>query len=160
MSVIHLVKANDDLVSHCKCEQGTVGEPGQLDCPWCGCGWLFSCSKCRKAFSFAKVVEINKTWQELAREDLYNYNKQEPDNDSISNWVENMKGMTEHIELGKNYVYLDGYFIPTDEEYFEVEGWKSKHDFIKVPQVEALEDPTVIDQVLSNSDYWLKNEIK
>ena len=79
MSIIYLVKANDDLVSHCQCEQGIIAEPGQVGCPWCGCGWLFSCIKCRKAFTFATAVEIDKTWEELAREDLYSYFKQEPD---------------------------------------------------------------------------------
>ena len=67
--------------------------------------------------------------------------------------------MTEHIELGKSYAYLDGFFIPVDEVNFSVEGWKSKHDFKKVPQVSALEDSTIVEQVLSNPDYWRNNEI-
>jgi hypothetical protein len=133
MSIIHLVKVNDDLVSHCKCEQGIVGDPGQLDCLWCGCGWLFSCSKCRKAFSFAIAVEIDKTWEELATEDLYSYNKQTPDDDSVADWIKNMKAMTEHIELGQSYVYLDGCFIPAEEENFQFTGHKTEHHLSKVP---------------------------
>lgn len=61
MSILYLVKKNDDVISHCKCEESFVGEEGQLDCPWCGCGWLFSCSKCRKAFTFSEAAEIEKT---------------------------------------------------------------------------------------------------
>ncbi|NQZ10978.1 MAG: hypothetical protein HRT35_27815 [Algicola sp.] len=158
MSIIHLVKANDDLVSHCKCQQGIVGEPGQMDCPWCGCGWLFSCSKCRKAFTFAIAVEIDKTWEELASEDLYSYNKQTPVVASIADWIENMKAMTGHIELGKSYVYLDGAFIPADMQDFKISGWKTTHKFDTVPQVAALEEPGVIELILSNPDYWRKDE--
>ncbi len=37
---VYLVKANDDLVSHCRCERTFIGAPSQIDCPWCGCGWV------------------------------------------------------------------------------------------------------------------------
>ncbi|MCJ8273007.1 MAG: hypothetical protein MJK04_26865 [Psychrosphaera sp.] len=158
MSIIHLVKANDDLVSHCKCQQGIVGEPGQMDCPWCGCGWLFSCSNCRKAFTFAIAVEIDKTWEELALQDLYSYNKQTPDATSIADWIENMKAMTGHIELGQSYVYLDGAFIPADMQDFKLSGWKTTHKFDTTPQIAALEEPSVIEHILSNPDYWRKDE--
>src|SRR5262249_18861030 len=53
---VYLRKANNDLVSHCACAQADalVTAPSQMDCPWCGCGWLFICSRCRKAFTFAE----------------------------------------------------------------------------------------------------------
>ena len=54
---VYLVKANNDLISHCACSNAVIGAPAQMDCPWCGCGWLFVCSKCRKAFSFARAEE-------------------------------------------------------------------------------------------------------
>ena len=66
---------------------------------------------------------------------------------------------TEHIQLGQSYVYLDGFFIPADETDFEVRGWHAKHQFTKVPQVLALEDETIVEQVLGNPDYWTENEI-
>jgi hypothetical protein len=48
---LYLRKANDDFVSHCKCPKADslISSPGQMDCPWCGCGWLFICSRCNKA---------------------------------------------------------------------------------------------------------------
>ncbi len=62
-----LFKANDDVLSYCSC----VGEPamstGQLDCPWCGCGWLISCAKCGKAFTYAVVRETDIPIVELGR---------------------------------------------------------------------------------------------
>ncbi len=160
MSILYLQKKNSDLICHCECEESLVGDPGQLDCPWCGCGWLFSCTKCRKAFSFAIAVEVDKTWEELAKEDLYGYSKKEPTEQDVSEWIEFMQGMLEHVELGQDYIYLDGYFIPANEEDFEAEGWHSKHDFRKTPQIIALkEDPEIINQVLSNREYWDENKI-
>lgn len=44
---IYLIKDNDDLCSHCACETAYITFPPQMDCPWCGCGWLFSCTACR-----------------------------------------------------------------------------------------------------------------
>lgn len=159
MSILFLAKKNNELISHCKCEDSLVGNPGQLDCPWCGCGWLFSCNKCRKAFSFAKAVEIDKAWKEIAIEDLVGYSNKEPTKEEVSEWVESMQHMTSHIELGKTYVYLDGCFIPADEEDFEFEGWHSKHNFSKTPQVIALENKEIVDELLANPDYWTQNAI-
>ena len=159
MSILYLKKKNDDFISHCKCEESLVGDPGQLDCPWCGCGWLFSCTKCRKAFSFAIATKIDKTWEQIAKEDLYGFSKKIPTQEEVSEWVEFMKKMMGHIELGKSYVYLDGYFVPTDEVNFEAEGWYAKHDFAKMPQIMALEDPKIVDQVLSNPEYWRSHAI-
>lgn len=160
MAILYLVKKNNELISHCKCEESIVGEPGQLDCPWCGCGWLFSCTKCRKAFTFAEAKEIDKTWEELAREDLLGYSGKEPELEDVDNWIECMQHMMSHIEVGRTYIYLDGCFIPADEEGFEFEGWASKHSFYKTPQVIALEDKAILDQVLSNPEYWTENAIE
>lgn len=154
MSIIYLVKKNDDLISHCNCKESLVGEPGRLDCPWCGCGWLFSCTKCRKAFTFATGVEIDKSWTEIAREDLFGYSKKEPSEKEVDEWVDFMKGMMEHIEVGRDYIYLDGYFIPAYEGSFEAEGWYSKHDFSEPPQVTAIDHPEIIEDVLSKREYW------
>lgn len=159
MSILFLVKKNDELISHCKCEESLAGDPGQLDCPWCGCGWLFSCTKCRKAFTFAEAKLIDKTWEEIAREDILGFSSKEPTKEAISEWVDCMQHMMSHLVVGKTYVYLDGCFIPTDEEDFEFEGWKSKHNFYRPPQVIALEDKEIIDSLLSNPQYWEGNAI-
>ena len=65
-------KANDEVLSFCACQQPLVALPGQLDCPWCGCGWLASCIECRKAFTFAKVVDVDLTYEQIVRRDAIN----------------------------------------------------------------------------------------
>ena len=62
---LYLRKANDDLVSNCRCAkaEALITAPCQMDCPWCGCGWLFICSHCRKAFTFAEAFEVEESWE-------------------------------------------------------------------------------------------------
>jgi hypothetical protein len=69
-SRVYLCKDNDDLISHCTCREALVAPPGQADCPWCGCGWLFSCLSCRKAFTFARAVPGQKDLEMIVREHL------------------------------------------------------------------------------------------
>ena len=160
MSILYLKKKNDDFISHCNCGESIVGDSGQLDCPWCGCGWLFSCTKCRKAFSFAEAAYINKTWEEIAQEDLKGFSGNEPSQQDIEDWVECMQHMTSHLVEGETYIYLDGCFIPAQEENFTFDGLYSNHTFIKTPQIIALEDNKIVDSVLSNPEYWRENAIQ
>ncbi len=67
--------------------------------------------------------------------------------------------MQSEIELGKIYVYLDGVFIPADEENFSMEGWYAKHEFAQAPQVSALKNSEIEKLVLSNPEYWRKSQI-
>lgn len=157
--MIYLVKDNDELVSHCTCEEARIAYPGQVDCPWCGCGWLFSCMTCRKAFTFARGVELDVDPREFALIDLSRRFGREPTEEELDRWVEAMPMMLEDVERGKRYVYLDGFFIPANETEFEVEGWFGLHTFDRVPQIEALEDPELLDAVLANADYWRSVEI-
>src|SRR5579863_879047 len=69
-TIVYLAKANNDLISRCTCDRTFIGAPSQMDCPWCGCGWLFLCPKCRKAFTFAQAEEVDLTWEQLAHNDL------------------------------------------------------------------------------------------
>jgi hypothetical protein len=160
VSIIYLKKCNDDLVSHCKCESAIAAYPPQMNCPWCGCGWLLTCIECRKAFTFAVAVELDTTWEELAKTDIKKRNHAEVTDEDISDWVASMKEILAGIEVGKSYVCLDGYVIPVDAEGVNIEGWMSKHNFDFVPQVKALEDRSIIDNYLSNSEYWIENELE
>ena len=78
---LYLRKANNDLVSHCRCakEDALISSPCQMDCPWCGCGWLFTCSRCRKAFTFAEGVEVHESWEETANRTIRNLYRREPE---------------------------------------------------------------------------------
>jgi len=122
MRITYLRKVNDDVVSHCKCDDGRISFPPQLDCPWCGCGWLFACITCRKAFTFVEAVELETTWIELAREDIRNKWKEEPSDDDVASWIKAMKEILGDIELGERYVIIDGAVLKTDTENVEFDG--------------------------------------
>ena len=67
--VTYITKANDNVLSHCTCKGVIASGPAQMDCPWCGCGWLITCMNCRKAFTFARVIELDSTYEDIAAED-------------------------------------------------------------------------------------------
>jgi hypothetical protein len=41
-------------VCWCDCPAGTEVEASPRSCPWCGCGWLWFCTTCRKAVTVAQ----------------------------------------------------------------------------------------------------------
>jgi len=129
VSHIYLMKDGNDLVSHCKCDMAYITFPSQMDCPWCGCGWLFTCINCRKAFTFAKGVEVKDSWIDLARRDITNRGLQTPDDDAVEEWIAAMRELLADVKVGKQYVCLDGLFIPVDATMVEFKGWHSKHSF-------------------------------
>jgi hypothetical protein len=157
---LYLKKASDELVSHCTCDDAPITFPPQMDCPWCGCGWLFCCANCRKAFTFAVAVELHESWEATAMRDLGNRAPDfKPTEDDIAAWVEAMQELCSELEVGQEYVYLDGWFIPRNSEGIEVEGMHSYHELDCVPQVVALQDKAIVEEVLSNQEYWTKNEV-
>ncbi len=85
--IIYLKKANDDLVSNCKCNDGRITYPPQQDCPWCGCGWLFTCISSRKAFTFAAGIELETNWEELATADWKGWGMQRVSKKNIASCV-------------------------------------------------------------------------
>jgi len=156
---IYLAKASDDLVSHCRCETALVALPGQLDCPWCGCGWLFSCVDCRKAFTFAQAIEVDEPWDALARRDLRRRANREPDDLEVRRWVNWMRELLADVELGERYVYLDGELFRSDVSALAFDGWYARHELELLPQVAALADPQVLAALLTNREYWLARRL-
>ena len=47
-----------------------IAAPVQMESPWNGEGWLFTCLNCRKNFTFARAVEVEESMEELAALDL------------------------------------------------------------------------------------------
>jgi hypothetical protein len=125
-----------------------------MDCPWCGCGWLFICIECRKAFTFARGIQVDESWEDLALRDLTNKWNKEPAQKDVANWVAAMKELLDHVEVGGRYVYLDGAIIPVEATALQFDGWRSHHDLEYAPQVAALEDRSIVRRVLSNPEYW------
>lgn len=151
---VYLAKANDDLVSFCRCKDALASSPPQMDCPWCGCGWLFTCIACRKAFTFAEAVIVPQSLEELGRTDLRGRWEKEPDAESLSQWVDGMRSLLAPVEVGKTYVYFDGIYVPTDATGIRLNGWHARHDLKFVPQLEAMRNPEVKGTILSNREYW------
>jgi hypothetical protein len=109
--VKYITKANNDVLSHCQCDNEIAAGPSQLDCPWCGCGWLISCMKCRKAFTFARVVDVDRSYADIVREDFANRGETVGE-DEIEHGAEWMAGAMADLTVGDTVVYLDGSYLP------------------------------------------------
>jgi hypothetical protein len=70
-----------------------------------------------------------------------------------------MRELLDDVEPGQTYVSLDGHFIPADEAEVDIVGWHSHHRLAFVPQVAALQDPSIIDTMLAKRDYWESNRV-
>jgi hypothetical protein len=156
-----LVKANNDLISHCACA-APIATTGQADCPWCGCGWLFTCVDCRKAFTFAKVALTDTSPVDLVRRDLtaLGLSAEEIDGDELAAEAEWMTDELDRLNVGDICVFMDGNILSVAEADIEIEGWFAKHSFDVLPQVAALSDPSVLDKTLKSLDYWLERELE
>src|SRR5262245_16336418 len=159
---IYMQKANDELVSHCKCAKSSalISSPGQMDCPWCGCGWLFICSRCRKAFTFAEGIEVEESWEQTGDRIVRTLYQREPEPGEIEEWIGFMKILLKGVKPGGLYVYFDGYVVPTTAEGVTIEGWHSHHDLTFVPQVAAMDDPNIYTGLLCSRDYWQSNRVE
>lgn len=161
---LYLVKANNDLVSWCKCRNAPIGLPRQQACPWCGCGWLFICVRCGKAFTFAKAVLVPQSLQKLAELQVPIIDRvmnartgeitEHPVARTPEDWCQLMRPLLAGLVAGRTYVYFDGAVIPTESAGVKITGRKRAHDLPLVPQVQALDDPSVEEKVLGNIDYW------
>jgi hypothetical protein len=156
---IYLERANRNGVCHCRCRNSMVAAPVQMDCPWCGCGWLFTCLNCRKSYMFARGVEVDETLAELAEMDLAARRGTDLELTDADRWVEWMATLLKAVEVGHEYVYLDGFFIDVDTSPLRFDGWHSRHDLPWVPQAKMLEDPTVIADTIGSEEYWHETAI-
>ncbi len=64
------------------------------------------------------------------------------------------------IQVGKEYVYLDGWVFPTDSKHLRFEGWHSRHELAALPQVEALQDWSALDRTLGSKRYWQDRRVE
>ena len=157
-STVYLVKDSDDLISWCKCPIALASAPGQLDCPWCGCGWLFSCVTCRKAFTFARGVVVDRTLESIGADDLHGMGGKWGD-DALHDWVISMSELLKGVEPGQRYVYLDGWFLPADRSPPRLDGWYARHQLAEAPQISALRDRSFLDSTVGSRGYWVANAL-
>jgi hypothetical protein len=159
-NIVYLKKANDDLVSNCKCDDGRITYPPQQDCPWCGCGWLFSCIKCRQAFTFGVGIELDVTWEELATADWKGWGMQRVSKKNIGSWVTDMKRLTKNVEPGRIYACLDGQLFEKGARDIDFTGIYASHKLEQLPHVQALAERSTEEEVLANSEYWRSRRLK
>jgi hypothetical protein len=158
-TIIYLKRANKDLIAHCKCKDGRITYPPQMDCPWCGCGWLFSCLGCRKAFTFAEGVEVENTWEELAETDWKVWGIPMSKR-RMNSWIADMKRLLKDVRPGKVYACLDGSIFEKSARNIAFDGIYARHEFKRLPHVDALKNPSIMDDVLSSTDYWRSRRVK
>ena len=154
----YIAKASNDVLSHCACEGEIAAGPAQLDCPWCGCGWLFSCMKCRKAFTFARVIDIDRSYVDIVSED-FSRRDIEASDDDIQESAAWMTDAFADLRVGDIVVYLDGAYLSVDTTNFAYDGWYAQHDFDRLPHAIALEQPNALQATLGDKDYWLEREL-
>ena len=78
----------------------------------------------------------------------------------MDDWIGFMQILLDGVEPGQKYVYFDGYIIPTTSDSINVEGLHSQHNLDFVPQVEAMTNTTIRDDLLCSREYWQSNRVK
>lgn len=156
----YLAKANDDVLSHCRCEGELASLPGQLDCPWCGCGWLIACGTCRRAFVYAKVIEVDASYEKLVRADFERRGYAMIKETDIRHDAQVIEEMLSPFSVGDIVVYLDGVYHLIDEAPVEFEGMHARHKMARLPHATALTRPEALLSVLGDPGYWRTRERK
>jgi hypothetical protein len=151
-------KANDNVLSHCHCEGEPAQSSGQLDCPWCGCGWMILCSRCGKSFIFAVVRETEIPLIELGRREAGARGLKDVPEEEIAEWAEMMTEIFADFEVGDVVVYLDGFYWKSDSTDIAFDGYFASHTLARLPHAEALDDPAHLSRMLGNARYWLDRE--
>lgn len=84
--------------------------------------------------------------------------RREPTIAEVEGWVEFMQLFLKDVSSDGEYVYLDGFVLPTDSGYTVIKGWHSIHTWEQPPQVGALRDPEIVTNLIGNRDYWLSTK--
>lgn len=157
-----IYKDSDQLVSHCRCDVGISGCLPQLDCPWCGCGWLFTCAKCRKAFTFGRIDHIDEPELGLiARQQASLFTDGNPSPEAVALILEDFAALVKGHDVGERVVVLDGVLISADHAgALKLAGLHAHHDLAWLPQRRAIEHPTVMSEILANGEYWHDRRIE
>lgn len=153
-----LAKANDEGVSHCACAASLAGVSGQLDCPWCGCGWMIPCATCRRAFTFARVVEIDQSYEDLVRTDLLDRGLPEVDETDVREGAAWLAETFADFAVGDTVIYLDGCYFRADQRPLAFEGLYAAHDHPEPPQTAAARDSRSPDEDLGRPQWWFERQ--
>jgi len=154
----YIAKANNDGISHCACSAPLASAPGQLDCPWCGCGWLICCTECGKAFTYGKVVEVDATYEGLIRADYERRGFDDITDDEIQDEARMMADILAGFAIGETIIYLDGCYLPLAQAPIAFDGVFASHSFDRLPHADALQAPERLSAALGVKSYWLARE--
>jgi hypothetical protein len=151
-----LAKANDDVLSHCKCSTPLASIPMQLDCPWCGCGWLICCTQCRRAFTYARVVEVDTDYQTFIEGDRRRGKLSDFDPEELRDCALWLEDALADIPVGQTVAYLDGMYFELHSELGLFEGLYATHELEHLPHFIALTEPQHLRATLGEPSYWLQ----
>ena len=155
-----LFKANDDVISHCRCENEPAASTTQLDCPWCGCGWLISCSKCLKAFTYGVIRDVDEPIIEIGKREALKRGYDDITEAEHVAWAEAMENEFASYNIGQTVVYIDGSYFPVDASNVAFDGYFARHSFVTLPHWDALTNPAALRSVLGEESYWLSRELQ
>lgn len=158
----------------CKCDRGVstpIGD-GQFDCPWCGCGWLFSCVQCRKAFTYARVVEVDTEPTALATLNVERFFHVSADKfdaghrKAVEQQASAIAKASSTLILGTECVVLDGKLFKLkhgDAAFSTISltftGMYARHRLTDLPQQTFRKDQKGLIDFLGDRDYWLDRKI-
>jgi hypothetical protein len=152
-----ITKANDAVLSHCQCEHPLASLPGQLDCPWCGCGYLMTCTFCRKAFTYGKIINVDRTFSELVAADRQR-GGYDTDQADVREDVDQITEMLEPFAEGDTVLYFDGCYFAADERDLRFAGIFAEHDLLVLPHELARVGLTSLSDTVGQPSYWLERE--
>jgi hypothetical protein len=154
-----LFKASDAGISHCRCVDTPAMSTSQLDCPWCGCGWMIPCSRCGKSFTYAEVRKTDIPLHVLGRREVERRGLADISDGDIEEWAVGMTEMLDCFDVGDIVVYLDGSYWTVDSTDIAFEGYFASHKLDRLPHAQALEEPAMLDRILGDKQYWLDREL-
>jgi predicted ABC-type ATPase len=157
--VKHLIKAYKKGICHCKCKLAFASIESQLSCPWCGCGWLFTCTRCGLAFTYAKVVDLPDDYRAVAGQLLVRRFGQVMDAELIEEASEDLKRRIEGFDVGDRVVYLDGHHLKLSSEPVAIYGRHSEHHFDVSPHWQELRVAGRLKRELSDPRYWQRTKL-
>ncbi len=156
-----LIADDPDSSWYCRCRPGVVDATwhNRETAPAGGTGWLWTCTKCSRAFMFAKAVRLRGTLEELAR-------KRTPRKQVIiksdgrleencllampSDWLKLVSPIASSLTEGERYVFFDGQALPVKQGPIKFQGLFRSHDLPDLPHLSE----SLMVETIANPAYW------
>ncbi len=113
----------------------------------------------RKAFTYSTVVEVDKTYAQIVREDAAR-RRIEIDDGDVERQSEWLSNALSEFPLGATVIYLDGWYLDIGTNELKFEGLYAHHDLQDLPHKLALTNPASLRSILGERDYWLDREVE